>query len=117
MSFLHLYAENLLMSILPWNSWTLIFTKLFVPTKVVSLMEVMNRKPLFPGKDHVHQMRLLTELRGKPTEYLARVHDIADEPVCSEPFFFDFEQQPLLEEQMKDMIYAEAISLNPEHAY
>ena len=25
-------------------------------------MELMNRKPLFPGKDHVHQMRLLTEV-------------------------------------------------------
>ncbi|KAJ6310175.1 hypothetical protein OIU76_014991 [Salix suchowensis] len=142
-------------------------------------MELMNRKPLFPGKDHVHQMRLLTELLGKPTEsdlgfvrnedarryiqqldshprrslaelfplvhplaidlvdrmltfdptrritveealahpYLARLHDIADEPVCSEPFSFDFEQQPLQEEQMKDMIYEEAISLNPEHSY
>ncbi|XP_024926819.2 mitogen-activated protein kinase 3 isoform X2 [Ziziphus jujuba] len=31
-------------------------------------MELMNRKPLFPGKDHVHQMRLLTELLGTPTE-------------------------------------------------
>jgi serine/threonine protein kinase len=25
-------------------------------------MELMNRKPLFPGKDHVHQLRLLTEV-------------------------------------------------------
>ncbi|KAM0031201.1 putative mitogen-activated protein kinase CMGC-MAPK family [Helianthus debilis subsp. tardiflorus] len=25
-------------------------------------MELMNRKPLFPGKDHVHQKRLLTEV-------------------------------------------------------
>ncbi|GJT44208.1 mitogen-activated protein kinase 3, partial [Tanacetum coccineum] len=31
-------------------------------------MELMNRKPLFPGKDHVHQMRLLTELLGTPTK-------------------------------------------------
>ncbi|KAI3801798.1 hypothetical protein L1987_29914 [Smallanthus sonchifolius] len=31
-------------------------------------MELMNKKPLFPGKDHVHQMRLLTELLGTPTE-------------------------------------------------
>ncbi|KAF3961901.1 hypothetical protein CMV_013526 [Castanea mollissima] len=139
-------------------------------------MELMNRKPLFPGKDHVHQMRLLIELLGTPTEsdlgfvrnedarryirqlpshprqplaavfshvhplaidliekmftfdptkritveealahpYLARLHDIADEPVCPKPFSFDFEQQPLGEEQMKDMIYQEALSLNPE---
>ncbi|POO01557.1 Serine/threonine protein kinase [Trema orientale] len=141
-------------------------------------MELMNRKPLFPGKDHVHQMRLLTELLGTPTEsdlgfvrnedakryirqipqyprqplarafphvhplaidlidkmltfdpnrritveealahpYLARLHDIADEPVCPEPFSFEFEQQPLSEEQMKDMIYQEAIALNPHYA-
>jgi hypothetical protein len=48
--------------------------------------------------------------------YLARLHDVADEPVCPEPFSFEFEQQPLGEEQMKDMIYQEALSLNPEYA-
>lgn len=139
-------------------------------------MELMNRKPLFAGKDHVHQMRLLIELLGTPTEsdlgfvrsedakryirqlpshprqplarvfphvhplaidlvekmltfdptrrisvedalahpYFARLHDEADEPVCLEPFSFEFEA--LGEEQMKDMIYKEAIALNPEYA-
>ena len=48
--------------------------------------------------------------------YLERLHDVADEPICTEPFSFDFEQQPLGEEQMKDMIYREAIALNPEYA-
>lgn len=48
--------------------------------------------------------------------YLERLHDVADEPICNEPFSFDFEQQPLGEEQMKDMIYREAIALNPEYA-
>lgn len=28
-------------------------------------MELMNRRPLFPGRDHVHQMRLLTEVTYK----------------------------------------------------
>ncbi|KAI4334448.1 hypothetical protein L6164_019142 [Bauhinia variegata] len=141
-------------------------------------MELMNKKPLFPGKDHVHQMRLLTELLGTPTEadtglvknedarryirqlpqyprqplasvfphvhplaidlidrmliidptrritveealahpYLAKLHDVADEPVCPDQFSFDFEQQPLNEEQMKDMICKEALALNPEYA-
>ncbi|KAF8402772.1 hypothetical protein HHK36_010862 [Tetracentron sinense] len=140
-------------------------------------MELMNRRPLFAGRDHVHQMRLLTELLGTPTEsdlgfvrnedakryirqmpphprqpfarifphvnpvaidliekmltfdptkritveealahsYFERLHDIADEPVCTEPFSFDFEQQALGEEQMKDMIYREALSLNLEY--
>ncbi|KAJ8626781.1 hypothetical protein MRB53_020091 [Persea americana] len=31
-------------------------------------MELMDRKPLFPGRDHVHQLRLLMELIGTPTE-------------------------------------------------
>ncbi|KAL1361665.1 hypothetical protein HN51_010002 [Arachis hypogaea] len=141
-------------------------------------MELMNKKPLLPGKDHVHQMRLLTELLGTPTEadlglvksedarryirqlpqyarqplarifphvhplaidlvdkmltidptkritveealahpYLEKLHDIADEPVCMEPFSFDFEQQQLDEEQIKEMIYREALALNPEYA-
>ncbi|CAO2814399.1 unnamed protein product [Amaranthus hypochondriacus] len=141
-------------------------------------MELMNRRPLFPGKDHVHQMRLLTELLGTPTEadlgflqnedarryirqlppqprqplrqtfphvnplaidliermlifdptrritveealshpYLARLHDIADEPVCQETFSFEFELQALGEEEMKEMIYQEALALNPCYA-
>ncbi|KAI8031882.1 Mitogen-activated protein kinase 1 [Camellia lanceoleosa] len=44
--------------------------------------------------------------------YLARLHDTADEPACLEPFAFDFEQA-LGEEQIKDMIYQEALALNP----
>ncbi|KAB1226106.1 Mitogen-activated protein kinase 1 [Morella rubra] len=48
--------------------------------------------------------------------YFARLHDIADEPVCPEAFSFDFEQQPLDEEQMKDMIYQEALAFNPHYA-
>ncbi|CAN6483759.1 unnamed protein product [Victoria cruziana] len=31
-------------------------------------MELMNRQPLFPGRDHVHQLRLLMELIGTPTD-------------------------------------------------
>ncbi|KAJ4980366.1 hypothetical protein NE237_031203 [Protea cynaroides] len=138
-------------------------------------MELMDRKPLFPGRDHVHQLRLLMELIGTPAEsdlgfvnenakryirqlprhdrqsltekfphvhpsaidlvekmltfdpreritvedalahpYLASLHDISDEPVCSTPFSFDFEQDALTEEQMKDLIYIEALAFNPE---
>lgn len=45
--------------------------------------------------------------------YLARLHDIADEPICSETFSFDFEQKPLDEAQMKELIYREALTFNP----
>uniref|UniRef100_A0A7N0UZ89 Protein kinase domain-containing protein n=1 Tax=Kalanchoe fedtschenkoi TaxID=63787 RepID=A0A7N0UZ89_KALFE len=141
-------------------------------------LELINKKPLFPGKDHVHQMRLLIELLGTPSDsdisfvrnedakryisqlpvyprqplnrvfphvnplaidlvermltfdpskritveqalahpYLERLHDISDEPVCPQSFSFDFEQQGLSEEDMKDMIYKEAIALNPSYA-
>ncbi|KAK4255028.1 hypothetical protein QN277_008085 [Acacia crassicarpa] len=141
-------------------------------------MELMNKRPLFPGRDHVHQMRLLTELLGTPTEadiglvknedarryirqlpqyprqplarvfphvhplaidlidrmltidptrritveealahpYLAKLHDAADEPVCPDTFNFDFEQNPLDEEQIKNMIYEEALAYNPLYA-
>ncbi|XP_031100948.1 mitogen-activated protein kinase 3-like [Ipomoea triloba] len=140
-------------------------------------MELMNRKPLFQGKDHVHQMRLITELLGTPTDsdlgsiqnenarryirqlplrprqqlanvfphvhplaidlvdkmltfnpskritveealahpYLAQLHDKSDEPICPVPFT-DFEKQAYGEEQIKDMIYQEALAMNPGYA-
>eukprot|EP00252_Welwitschia_mirabilis_P022037 TRINITY_DN582_c0_g1_i1.p1 TRINITY_DN582_c0_g1~~TRINITY_DN582_c0_g1_i1.p1 ORF type:complete len:405 (-),score=58.27 TRINITY_DN582_c0_g1_i1:515-1729(-) len=141
-------------------------------------MELMNRRPLFPGKDHVHQLRLLTELIGTPTEadlefihgdnaktfirqmpqysrqpftakfphvcplaldlcegmltfdptkrisvedalahpYLTSLHDASDEPICSTTFSFDFEQHALTEDQMRGLIYQEALSFNPDYA-
>lgn len=30
-------------------------------------MELMDRKPLFPGRDHVHQLRLLMEVSSNPS--------------------------------------------------
>lgn len=47
--------------------------------------------------------------------YLASLHDISDEPVCSTPFSFDFEQHALSEDQIKDLIYQEALAFNPEY--
>eukprot|EP00268_Persea_americana_P012724 TRINITY_DN1543_c0_g2_i1.p1 TRINITY_DN1543_c0_g2~~TRINITY_DN1543_c0_g2_i1.p1 ORF type:complete len:396 (+),score=61.32 TRINITY_DN1543_c0_g2_i1:523-1710(+) len=139
-------------------------------------MELMDRKPLFPGRDQVHQLRLLMELIGTPTEadlgslnesakryirqlprharqsfaekfpnvhhlaidlvekmlafdprlritveealahpYLTTLHDISDEPVCTMPFSFDFEQDALSEDEMKELIYREALAFNPEY--
>ena len=49
--------------------------------------------------------------------YLERLHDIADEPICMEPFSFEFEQHALTEDQMKELIYNEAISLNPQYGH
>jgi len=47
--------------------------------------------------------------------YLTSLHDISDEPVCMTPFSFDFEQHALSEEQMKELIYREALAFNPEY--
>ena len=32
------------------------------------LAEILGRKPLFPGKDYIHQMRLIIEILGSPSE-------------------------------------------------
>ncbi|CAA6656867.1 unnamed protein product [Spirodela intermedia] len=141
-------------------------------------MELLNRRPLFAGRDHMHQMCLVTQVLGTPTEaelgfvqseearryirhlsqhprrpfaelfphlspyaidlaermltfdpnrrisveealehpYLARLHDEEDEPICTEPFSFDFEQHVLTEEQMKELIYNESLELNQDAA-
>lgn len=47
--------------------------------------------------------------------YLTSLHDISDEPTCPSPFSFDFEQHALTEEQMRELIYREALAFNPEY--
>lgn len=45
--------------------------------------------------------------------YLATLHDINDEPICSHPFEFDFEQPSFSEEHIKELILMEAVAFNP----
>ncbi|KAL8119040.1 hypothetical protein AgCh_016516 [Apium graveolens] len=141
------------------------------------LGEILTRKPLFPGNDYVHQLRLITELTGSPDyasleflrsdyaqrnvgqlprcakqpfstrfpnmspgavdllekmlifdprrritvdgalshPYLAPLHDINDEPVCPQPFSFDFEQSTTYtEENIKELIWRESVKFNPD---
>ncbi|PKA60429.1 Mitogen-activated protein kinase 2 [Apostasia shenzhenica] len=140
------------------------------------LGEIVAREPLFPGKDYVHQLRLITELIGSPDDanlaflrsenarryvkqlpqypklpfslrfpnmspgavdllermlifdpskrisvdeaichpYLASLHDINDEPICPEPFSFDFEHPSFTEENIKELIYRESLAFNPD---
>lgn len=60
-------------------------------------------------------MHLLTVEDALAHPYLASLHDLSDEPVCNVPFSFDFEQEALSEEQMKELIYKEALAFNPEY--
>ncbi|PSS35750.1 Mitogen-activated protein kinase [Actinidia chinensis var. chinensis] len=136
-------------------------------------MELMVRKPLFPGKDHVNQLRLLMELIGTPSDvelgclndtaktyirqlppfprkpftekypdvnptamdlfekmltltrttvkdalthpYLETLHDINDEPTCMTPFSFESEQHALTEEQIRELIYREALAFSSKY--
>jgi hypothetical protein len=46
--------------------------------------------------------------------YLAPLHDINEEPVCSRPFSFDFEQPSFTEENIKELIWRESVKFNPD---
>ncbi|KAL8191664.1 hypothetical protein R6Q57_028395 [Mikania cordata] len=138
------------------------------------LMEIALREPLFPGKDYVQQLVLITELLGSPDDtdlgflrsdnarkyvkqlprvptksfqtkfpnvsplvldlaekmlvfdpskrisvedalnhpFLQSLHEINEEPTCSSPFVFDFEQTSLSEEDVKELIWKETLKFN-----
>ncbi|CAN6860125.1 hypothetical protein F2Q70_00003409 [Brassica cretica] len=137
--------------------------------------EIMTREPLFPGKDYVHQLKLITELIGSPDgtsleflrsenarkyvkelpklprqsfaarfpsmssiaidllekmlvfdpekritveealchPFLSALHDLNDEPVCSNHFSFDFENPSSTEEEIKELVWLESVKFNP----
>lgn len=139
-------------------------------------MELLNREPLLPGKDYVHQLRLITDLVGLPNDsdlgfvksesartylqqlprcpkqplaekfprlsplaidlmekmltfdpnkrisaedalahpYLAKLHDESDEPICTTPYVVEFDELSLSEEDMKELIYQEALEFYPD---
>ncbi|XP_062081965.1 mitogen-activated protein kinase homolog NTF6-like [Humulus lupulus] len=141
------------------------------------LMEIIGREPLFPGRDYVQQLTLITELLGSPDDsdlgflrsdnarkyvkqlplvpkqsfaqkfpnaspevidlaekmlvfdpckritvdealnhpYLSSLHEINEEPICPSPFVFDFEQISLNEEDIKELIWSEALNFNPDN--
>lgn len=46
--------------------------------------------------------------------FLLSLHEINEEPICSSPFVFDFEQTALSEEDVKELIWKEALKFNPD---
>lgn len=47
-------------------------------------------------------------------QYLAPLHDINEEPVCSRPFNFDFEKPSFTEADIKELIWRESVNFNPD---
>lgn len=45
--------------------------------------------------------------------FLSSLHEINEEPTCQSPFNFDFEQTSLSEEDVKELIWKEALKFNP----
>ncbi|WCJ41125.1 hypothetical protein M5689_022009 [Euphorbia peplus] len=46
--------------------------------------------------------------------YLSSLHEINEEPTCASPFVFDFEQISLNEDDIKELVLAEALNFNPD---
>lgn len=44
-------------------------------------MELMNRRPLFPGRDQMHQLRLLTEVNTSNLKYGAQLQYVTVDPL------------------------------------
>ncbi|KAH9603928.1 hypothetical protein KSS87_018012 [Heliosperma pusillum] len=140
------------------------------------MMEILNREPLFAGKDYLQQLHLINQMLGSPEDcdlgflrsdnarkyvkqqphipkqpfsqkfpelsplaldlagkmlvfdpskrisvddalnhpYLSSLHEINEEPICPQPFQFDFEQASLDEEDIKELIWREACKFNPD---
>jgi mitogen-activated protein kinase 1/3 len=144
------------------------------------LAEILGRKPLFPGKDYIHQMRLIVEVLGSPNEedcafiqstkarnyirtlphspqvrwermfpkgnpqaidlldkmlqfdpkkritveqalehpYLTALHDPMVEPASEPaPFEFEFEDEELQEEQLREKVWEEMLSFHGEGSF
>ncbi|KAL8498508.1 hypothetical protein ACS0TY_021731 [Phlomoides rotata] len=47
--------------------------------------------------------------------YFSVLHELNDEPICSTPFTFDFEQPSITEENVKELIWRESVLSNPLH--
>lgn len=47
-------------------------------------------------------------------QYLAPLHDINVEPVCSRRFNFDFEKPSFTEQDIKELIWKESVKFNPD---
>ncbi|KAG2258679.1 hypothetical protein Bca52824_077973 [Brassica carinata] len=78
-----------------------------VPFLAVLLLEKMTL-------ERESQVSILEDALADP--YFKTMHNINNEPVCTKLFDFDLEEHPLTVEQIKELIYHEALAFNPEPA-
>eukprot|EP00824_Muranothrix_gubernata_P011522 TRINITY_DN24975_c0_g1_i1.p1 TRINITY_DN24975_c0_g1~~TRINITY_DN24975_c0_g1_i1.p1 ORF type:complete len:389 (+),score=81.33 TRINITY_DN24975_c0_g1_i1:90-1256(+) len=138
--------------------------------------ELLGRKPLFPGRDYIHQLNLITNIIGTPSEeditfiendkarryilslphkakvpfqqlypnanphaidllekmllfdpsrritvtgalehpYLTALHDPTDEPIATELFNFEFENEKLTKDLLRRLIHDEMCKFHPD---
>ncbi|KAL6522208.1 mitogen-activated protein kinase [Orobanche minor] len=94
--------------------WTEILSLPFKDTQNLTTVDQYREKLENMKKDHVDWQPYGLPERWK-NPYLNPLHDVRDEPVCTIPFNFDFEQHALTEEQMKELVYREDITFNPQY--
>jgi hypothetical protein len=48
--------------------------------------------------------------------YLASLHDVSDEPVCSNPFDLDLDSEALTPDVVREIILRDVVAMHPEYA-
>jgi len=145
------------------------------------IAELLGRRPIFPGRDYMHQLALVVKALGMPPKeelefiaherarayieslgvgpepgvvwedmfpdappaavdllkrmlvfdpskritvdqalehpWMASLHDLNDEPTCSVPFQFDFEDVQLDGNSLRELIYREVLHFHPTHRF
>ncbi|CAN1297186.1 Mitogen-activated protein kinase 9 [Linum perenne] len=131
-----------LWKLVKFNSWLTIMIRYTPAIDIWSIgcifAELVTGKPLFPGKNVVHQLELITDLLGTPPpESVARVcHLLRSNMLCqalADPYFdglanlenepsrqpiskleFEFERRRLTRDGVRELIYREILEYHPE---
>ncbi|WZZ82273.1 hypothetical protein YC2023_102845 [Brassica napus] len=94
------------LKMLPWFDRQSFFVKFpDVPFLAVLLLEKMLK---FDPRKRISVEDALAD------PYFKTMHNINNEPVCTKLFDFDLEEHPVTAEQIKELIYHEALAFNPE---
>ncbi|CAN1297187.1 Mitogen-activated protein kinase 9 [Linum perenne] len=119
-----------LWKLVKFNSWLTIMIRYTPAIDIWSIgcifAELVTGKPLFPGKNVVHQLELITDLLGTPPpESVARaladpyfdgLANLENEP-SRQPISkleFEFERRRLTRDGVRELIYREILEYHPE---